>query len=112
MEEWDYIHVFDLEGFHVFNLLLTSQIVFKINQNRTSAITLLIRSTGMSTVGFLFWLSRLIRIEPNYVIINIIIIITAIIVLTTTVIIYDLWGEMKPKPRAQLDKLTTAVNLA
>lgn len=45
VEEWDYIHVFDLDGIHVFNLLLKSQIMFNDNvenkQEWMSAITLL-----------------------------------------------------------------------
>lgn len=58
VEEWDYIHVFNLDGIRVFNLSLTSQIIFndmfEINQKRTAAITLLIGSTCVNTVDLDF----------------------------------------------------------
>lgn len=52
VEEWDYTHVFDLDGVHVFNLLLKSQIMFndnvEIKQEGMSAITLLAGSASVN----------------------------------------------------------------
>lgn len=58
VEEWDYIHAFNLDGIRVFNLSLTGQIIFndmfEINQKRTAAITLLVNSTYVNTVDLDF----------------------------------------------------------
>lgn len=55
LEEWDYIHVFNLDGFHVFNLSLPNQIMFnELFQNQPEVYLSYHSTNYVNTVDFSF----------------------------------------------------------